>query len=139
MRPQAPGKNTPAANDIRGGNVMWTKKELKEKGKTSFKVTNYWKRPSLGRIDRQPSQEASRGGGAYTGGLRQRFSENQKVAGDVAGPGLIIGEVNDEIADVKEDIEDAKEDIEDAKEDIDDAKEEIKEAAESGDGVLVQY
>ena len=110
---------------------MWTRKELKEKGKTSFKA-NYWKAVLVGLI-----AAVIAGGGGYTGsfggGGANPFtsSYNEKDNGKLSG---MIGEVSEDVA---EDIEDAKEDIKDAAEDMDDAADEIKEAAKDGDGVLI--
>ena len=112
---------------------MWTRKELKEKGKTSFK-RNYWKAVLVALLFSLIAGGFS-GGGTYTGNFGNAFNGHKVTSDNGKLPG-IIGEADD-IKDAQEDIKDAKEDIEDAKEDIDDAVDEIKEAASEGNGVIV--
>ncbi len=103
---------------------MWTRKEVKEKGKTSFK-RNYWKSVLVALIFTLIAGGMSGGYGGGSAGSLSNFAQN---------PG------NGMIGEVKEDVEDAKEDLKDAKEELEDAKEEIKvevEKAEDGDGVYV--
>ncbi len=92
---------------------MWTRKELKEKGKTSFKK-NYWKAVLVSLI----MVIISGGFGGVNGG---NVSHNYNR---LQNPKEMIGEVQEDLDDAKEDLDDAKEDLDDAKKDLDEAKEE---------------
>ena len=111
---------------------MWTRKELKEKGKTSFK-RNYWKAVLVALLFSLIAGGFS--GGTYTGNFGNAFN-GHKITGDNGKYSGLIGEVDD-IKEAQEDIDDAKEDIDNAKKDIDDAVEDIKEAAEDGNEIIV--
>ncbi|MBR4758685.1 MAG: hypothetical protein IK078_00865, partial [Lachnospiraceae bacterium] len=74
---------------------MWTRKELKEKGKTSFKK-NYWKAVLVSLI----MIIISGGFGGVNGGS---FSNNYKR---IQNPKEMIGEVQEDLDDAKEDLDD---------------------------------
>ena len=97
---------------------MWTRKELKEKGKVSFKK-NYWKAVLVSLIMIIISGGFS---GGFSGGhFPQSYKsgiENAKEAKEM------VGEAQEDLDDAKEDLDDAKEDLDDAKKDLDEAKEE---------------
>ncbi len=106
---------------------MWTRKELKEKGKASFK-RNYWKAVLVALICSVIAGGFS-GGGAYTGNYSNLFSDHKIEEDNGKGSGL-IGEIEETKKELSEDMEDAREDI-------DEAVEEAEEAAEDGEGVIV--
>ncbi|MCR5337182.1 MAG: DUF975 family protein [Lachnospiraceae bacterium] len=94
---------------------MWTRKELKEKGKVSFKK-NYWKAVLVSIIMIIISGGFS---GGFSGGhFPQSYKsgiENAKEAKEM------VGEAQGDLKDAKEDLEDTKEDLEDVKKDIEES------------------
>ncbi len=101
---------------------MWTRKELKEKGKASFKA-NYWKAVLVGLIF-----------SIIAGGISGGFSGGN-MSDAIDSPFSMIGNGND----LKKDLRDVSQDLDDAADDIDEAKEDIQEAVEeaAGEGVVV--